>query len=266
MQPKSMQHETECAFFRNVLQLDARSEVDRITAILHDQVFKTLRRHGGVVGVSGGVDSAVVLAIAVRALGADRVVALLLPERESSEDSIRLGRLVCKQVGVTPIVEDVTGPLLGFGAYRRRDEVLQAIVDSLRVQARKKEIALELDLPALPLTLEADRGQVERIMLNLLSNAIKYTPRGGRISARARADVTEVVIEVADTGYGIPDNELSTIFDRYSRAQNLRSMAAGTGLGLAISKALVEAHDGQIAVRSQEQQGSTFTVRLPMAR
>jgi NAD+ synthase len=97
--------------------------VDRLR---HD-VFETLKREGGVVGVSGGIDSAVVLGLAVRAITPERLVAILLPEMESSPESAILGREVCRKFGVQPLVEDVTGPLLGFGCYRRRDEAVRSV-------------------------------------------------------------------------------------------------------------------------------------------
>lgn len=114
-------------FHRNVLQLDPEAEVQQIIEKMRHNVFDVLKRKGGVIGVSGGVDSAVVLAIAVQAIGPERLVALLLPEMESSPDSARLGHAVCRQFGVRPLVEDVTGPLLGFGAYRRRDDAVRDI-------------------------------------------------------------------------------------------------------------------------------------------
>ncbi len=114
-------------FHRNVLQLDPEAEVQQIIERMRHNVFDVLKRKGGVIGVSGGVDSAVVLAIAVQAIGPERLVALLLPEMESSPDSARLGHAVCRQFGVRPLVEDVTGPLLGFGAYRRRDDAVRDI-------------------------------------------------------------------------------------------------------------------------------------------
>ncbi|HZD10000.1 MAG TPA: NAD(+) synthase, partial [Candidatus Binatia bacterium] len=114
-------------FHADVLKLDPERETERIVARLRHDIFETLKRRGGVVGVSGGVDSAVALALAVRALGVDKLVTLLLPERESSPDSARLAREVCRQFGVSPLVEDVTGALIGFGAYRRRDEAVRAI-------------------------------------------------------------------------------------------------------------------------------------------
>lgn len=114
-------------FHRDVLKLDPEFETNRIVEQLRHHVLEVLKRNGGVLGVSGGVDSAVVLALAVRALGPERLAVLLLPEMESSSESARLGRQVCRQFGVTPIVEDVTGPLLGFGCYRRRDEAVRAV-------------------------------------------------------------------------------------------------------------------------------------------
>jgi NAD+ synthase len=97
-------------FHRDILRLDAAAEVERIVARLRHDIYDVLRRKGGVLGVSGGVDSAVALALAVRALGAENLVALLLPEMESSPDSARLARQVCSQFGVTPLVEEMTGP------------------------------------------------------------------------------------------------------------------------------------------------------------
>ncbi len=114
-------------FHRDILQLDPQRETERIVEQLRRNVFEQLQLKGGVLGVSGGIDSAVCLALATRALGSDRLVAILLPEMESSPESAQLARLVCQQCGVTPCVEDVTGPLMGFGCYRRRDEVVREI-------------------------------------------------------------------------------------------------------------------------------------------
>ncbi len=114
-------------FHRNVLKLDPAAEVERITEKLRHDVLDVLHRGGGVLGVSGGVDSAVVLALAVRALGPEKITTLLLPERESSPESALLGRQVCRQFSVTPIVEDVTGALFGFDCYGRRDEAVRQV-------------------------------------------------------------------------------------------------------------------------------------------
>ena len=114
-------------FHRDVLRLDPQRETECIVDRLRHNILEVLKRHGGVLGVSGGVDSAVALALARRALGPERLVVLLLPEMESSPESAQLGREVCRQFGVTPIVEDVTGSLLGFDCYRRRDEAVRAV-------------------------------------------------------------------------------------------------------------------------------------------
>jgi NAD+ synthase len=150
-------------FHRNVLRLDPEREVNRIVAKLHYDIFCVLKRKGGVVGVSGGVDSAVVLALAVHALGKECVVPLLLPEMESSANSVRLARLLCRQLGVEPIVEDVTSALMGFGCYRRRNEVVKAIFPEFDCTYR-----LKITLPV---------GLLEHGTLNIFSVTI-VSPEG----------------------------------------------------------------------------------------
>ncbi len=114
-------------FHRDILKLDPQQETERIVDRLRHNVMDVLKRRGGVLGVSGGIDSAVVLALAARAFEPKRLLTLLLPEMESSPESAQLGREVCAQFGATPIVEDMTGPLLGFDCYRRRDEAVRAV-------------------------------------------------------------------------------------------------------------------------------------------
>lgn len=115
-------------FDRHALDLDARAESERIASLLAATVRKTLRRSGAVVGISGGVDSSVVLALCARAFGSEHVVALIMPERDSDPESEALARQVARHYGVNPIVEDLTACLEALGCYRRRDEAIRRLV------------------------------------------------------------------------------------------------------------------------------------------
>jgi NAD+ synthase len=112
----------------NALTLDCAAEVDRIVQSLRTDVTQLLRRKGCVLGVSGGVDSAVVLALCVRAMGPDRVVPVLLPEKDSDPASEQLARQVCDQLGVKPVLESITPVLEGCGCYQRRDAAVRRVV------------------------------------------------------------------------------------------------------------------------------------------
>jgi len=112
----------------------------------------------------------------------------------------------------------------------------------------------------------ADRARIKQVVVNLLDNAIKYTPPGGSINLNVQASDNQAVIEVADTGIGIPAAALPHIFDRFFRVDEARSRdAGGAGLGLAIVKSICVAHGGQVYVESAEHQGSRFKVELPLA-
>ncbi|MCI0460100.1 MAG: cell wall metabolism sensor histidine kinase WalK [Gemmataceae bacterium] len=112
----------------------------------------------------------------------------------------------------------------------------------------------------------ADEEAVGQIVENLVDNALKYTPPGGRIGVRWRAEGKHVILEVEDTGIGIPERDLPRIFERFYRVDKARSRAlGGTGLGLSIVKHLAQAMHGSVRATSQVGQGSTFHVRLPRA-
>jgi NAD+ synthase len=108
----------------NVLVLDVGEEVRQIIDGLRRFVHQTLRRQGAIVGISGGIDSSVVLALCAKAFGPQRVVGVLLPERESSPDSVVLAQKVARQYGVQTVTEDITAALEGLGCYQRRDEAI----------------------------------------------------------------------------------------------------------------------------------------------
>jgi two-component system phosphate regulon sensor histidine kinase PhoR len=109
-----------------------------------------------------------------------------------------------------------------------------------------------------------DPDYLERAIANLLDNAIKYTPEGGRIIVTAARRGSDILIEVKDTGIGIPEADLPRIFERFYRVDKSRSRAmGGTGLGLAIVKHVVQAHGGTVEVASEVGKGSTFRIVLP---
>ncbi len=113
----------------------------------------------------------------------------------------------------------------------------------------------------------ADEEAMRQILDNLIDNAMKYTPEGGRVNLNAKATAAQVVIEVSDTGMGIPRDELPRIFERFYRVEKGRSRAkGGTGLGLAIVRHLVQALGGSISVESRVNSGSLFRVELPRYR
>ena len=115
-------------FSAAALAIDAPRVAADIEGAMRRAVFERLGRRGIVLGLSGGVDSSVVVGLAARALGADRVIGLLMPEADSSPDSLRLGRVAADAFGVRTIVEDISEVLTAAGCYRRRDEALRAVM------------------------------------------------------------------------------------------------------------------------------------------
>jgi signal transduction histidine kinase len=109
-----------------------------------------------------------------------------------------------------------------------------------------------------------DRNRLRQVLANLLDNAIKYTGPGGRVEILARRDEGTAVVEVRDTGAGIPPDELPRIWDRLYRGDKSRS-TRGLGLGLSLVKAIVHAHGGEVSVESVPGEGSTFALRLPLS-
>jgi PAS domain S-box-containing protein len=139
-------------------------------------------------------------------------------------------------------------------------------VETARPQAEAKGITLTLATGPVPL-IAGDRARMAQLLDNLVSNAIKFTPQGGRVDVRVRSLQDQAVLEVRDSGMGIPVDEQEFLFERFFRTSNATEHAIqGTGLGLAISKAIVEAHSGRITVTSEEGAGTTFQVALPLQR
>jgi len=142
-------------------------------------------------------------------------------------------------------------------------ELVRSMVDGLRKQARDKGIEIALDIEDGVPGVVADKGRVEQVMVNLLDNAIKYTSEGGNIDVSVCVRDCEAVVEVRDTGIGIPASDMPRIFERFYRVDKARSRElGGTGLGLAIVKHIIQGLSGRVWVESEPGKGSVFSFAL----
>ena len=218
-------------------------------------------------------------------------VALADPDPHWQQDQLRvverltrrLGRLVDdllflarQDSGITPLKRETV----------RLDSLLQEVMEEQQAIAIEKGLSLALEIVTIPTTavpaevvpysLPADRDQLIRLFTNLIGNAIKYTPVG-KISVTLQrlkqSGFLALQVQVQDTGIGIPAEAMQHLFDRFYRVDPARSSAgerlskletSGSGLGLALAKAIVDNHQGQIQVESTLQQGTVFTVTLPI--
>ena len=143
-------------------------------------------------------------------------------------------------------------------------DIIEAVADLLSVQLKTKDIKLDVKITKETTKVNADRNQIERVFINLISNAIKFTPVKGKISVTSHPSDDFLQIDVSDTGIGIPEDALTSVFDEFYRVDNpINQEARGTGLGLSLVKHIVEAHRGKIWVKSKIGQGSTFSFTLP---
>lgn len=155
-------------FSSHLLRIDEEAVANEIAEAIRVQVLGQLRRRGAVVGISGGIDSAVVASLAVRALGRERVLGLFMPERDSSSDALRLGRLVAQSLGIEALTEDIAPALEGASCYARQDEAIRMIFPEYGVGYKCKI--------TLPSVLDSDRLNVSRLVIE--------TPEGEQKSAR----------------------------------------------------------------------------------
>ena len=146
-------------------------------------------------------------------------------------------------------------------------EILRAVNDAIAPQAAKKNLSLQADLAPVFFRVNGDRDMLYQAILNVLSNAVKYTPEGGMIRVSTYLSNGSVVVEVADTGLGVPQEELQKIFEKFYRARHSGKTAPGTGLGLALVKHVIEViHGGNVTVESEVGKGSVFRLSLPAVR
>lgn len=140
-------------------------------------------------------------------------------------------------------------------------ESVENVVRAMEIDAKNHKHELTLTVPETLPEMNGDKGRIEQVFVNIISNAIKYTPDGGKIAVEVKNDGEKVEISVADTGLGIPKEDLGRIFDRFYRVDKARSRErGGTGLGLAITKEIVEYHGGTIRVESELSVGTTVYI------
>ncbi|MEM7364128.1 MAG: HAMP domain-containing sensor histidine kinase [Pseudomonadota bacterium] len=145
-------------------------------------------------------------------------------------------------------------------------ELVQDVMQMFELQAQEKSISLAIEPPIAPVTVYADIGLIQRVLENLIGNALKYTPKHGTVTISVAGQSECVEVRVVDTGFGIPEEHLDRIFDRFYRAeQGEESLANSSGLGLAITKRILELHGSEIKVTSELQAGTAFEFELPVA-
>jgi signal transduction histidine kinase len=199
-------------------------------------------------------------------------VATLRPDRPLPEEA-RLRKVVAMVDRQLARLDRMTGDLLettrvvaGQLVLQLEDRDLRELVDDAVAlfQPVSKDHRLAASLPGQPVPVRCDPTRIEQVLGNLLSNAIKYSPAGGQIqvSLTVRGGLAELL--VSDQGVGLDASELTKIFDPFQRLGRPEAIP-GTGLGLAVVKRIVEAHGGEVGVRSARGRGTTFWVQLPAA-
>ncbi|GAW93018.1 ATP-binding protein [Calderihabitans maritimus] len=178
------------------------------------------------------------------------------------EETLRLRRLVSELLDLSQLESGQIN--LNFSTFSL-PQLVRRVTDKLKPVAEKQGIILKTDLPSdLPLVF-SDEDRVEQVLINLLDNALQHTPTQGEITIKAEVLPEEIKISVADTGPGIPREELPLIWERFYKVDKARTRAGkGTGLGLAIVKNIVTALGGEVGVESEVGKGSVFSFTLPL--
>lgn len=192
----------------------------------------------------------------------------LTPRQQRMLENVQVSEHILLQV-----IDDLTGMARleeGRLDYDISGVSTSAMIDAVAVViqplAEQKHVRLEtVGKAAADLVVMADEAKLQQVLINLLANAVKFTPSGGTVRVSCRAEDSAVMLEVADTGQGIPAGKLEDAFEPYVQLGDAKSRIAGSGLGLAISREFVHRMGGSLSAISDEGRGSVFTVRLPRA-
>jgi len=144
-------------------------------------------------------------------------------------------------------------------------QMLKSVEDAMRPNAANKNITLTTDISQYIVPVLGDKGQLNRVFVNLVSNAVKYTMENGKVDITARLEGDLVRVDVADNGYGIPEEDLPKIFEKFFRVKENKKVAKGTGMGLAMVQRILDIHNAEIKVKSKTGEGSCFSVYIPAA-
>ncbi len=146
-------------------------------------------------------------------------------------------------------------------------ELLLSSCRRMNVEAKKRGQTISESIDEFMPEVIGDRDRIDQVVVNIIGNALKYTPDGGTIEVFGKCESDAALITVKDNGIGIPEADLPHIFERFYRVDKARSRSAGgTGLGLAIAKEIVDAHGGEISIKSTEGEGTAVYIRLPLSR
>jgi PAS domain S-box-containing protein len=182
--------------------------------------------------------------------------------RRVSNNSRRLLSLIDELLTLSRVQDD------GLGLVQRAFDLREVVRSGHDVVApawASRDLAVHLELPSEPVPFVGDKDMLERVVMNLVGNAVKFTPEGGLVHVQMTAEHGNAVVEVRDTGIGIPAQEQDRLFSRFFRSSTAQKQAIpGSGLGLAIAGAIVQAHGGTIECDSVQDVGTTFRVEMPM--
>ena len=195
-------------FDREVLRIDPEKEVERISAFIRSQVFSNYKRKGVVIGLSGGIDSALLACLCVRALGRDKVYGVLLPEKDSSPDSAAFATEQAEALGIDAEIVDVTPMITAFGVYENRDRVIRQLCPDFDPDRDKMKIVLPQDL-------------LHRDSLNIFSLVIDKAD-GESLSYRLRPDQIREIAAAQNI------KQRTRMIQLYSFAERLHYVVGGT--------------------------------------
>ena len=207
----------------------------------------------------------------VSAILSNAQVGLLAPTGDPTQPRQRLSNIVAQSKYMSDLITNLLFLARHQGKLNPQDiveidvvELLNLLAERYRTVTTEKGLEFELDLPIVSKEINGDRDLLQQAINNLLDNALKYTPSGGMVMLKLEVKSRRILITIKDTGVGIPEADLTHIFDRFYRVDKARTrQTGGFGLGLAIAQQIIQAHNGEITVESEVGKGTAFQICLP---